>query len=95
MKQLLTRIQGLEESIIKVVDQITSLKEENRILSQENNRLHIELNQLRKSSEVKGSKTIPGVNKEIDLSGYDIKIAPIKEELDRCIEEVEECLRHI
>ena len=95
MKQLLTRIEGLEESVTKVVGHISSLKEENRILSQENNRLQRELNQLRKSRVVKGSNEVPGVNQAKDLSERDINIVPIKEELDRCIEEVEQCLRHI
>lgn len=95
MKQLLTRIEGLEKTILLVIDQISSLKEENEILSSENNRLHIELNQLRRSSMDEVSNETSGMRTEISSNERDIKIDPIKNELDRCIEEVEECLRHL
>ena len=95
MKQLLTRIEGLEKSVRMVVDRISSLKEENQILSRENNRLQRELNQLRKSSGEKASDDVPCEHNEKDSSERDINIGQIKEELDRCIEEIEECLSHM
>jgi len=91
MKQLLTRIEGLEESIRLVVGRISSLKEENQILSQENNRLHKELNQLRESRGIE-TNYVSSVGKEINSSESDINVGHIKQELDRCIEEIEECL---
>ncbi len=95
MKQLLTRIEGLEKSVKEVVGRISSLKEENEILSQENNRLQRELNQFRRSSGGGSSKDSPSVRNERDLSESDINIGPMRDELDRCIEEIEECLRHM
>ena len=91
MKQLLTRIEGLEQTIKLVVDRISSLKEENQILSQENNRLHKELNQLRESRGI-GTSYVSSEGKEIDSSESDINVGHLKRELDRCIEEIEECL---
>ncbi len=91
MKQLLTRIEGLEETIKLVVDRISSLKEENQILSQENSRLHIELNQLRGSRRI-GANIVSGVSNEINSSESDINVGQLKQELDRCIEEIEDCL---
>ena len=95
MKELLSRIEGLEASVLSVVERMSALKEENRILSEENIRLHKELNQLRKSSVEMGTKDVPGVIREKDLSASEIKIAPIKLELERCIEEIEACLRQM
>lgn len=92
MKQLFTRIEGLEQSVMKVVERITSLKEENKILSEENNRLHREVNQLRKSSGMRSFKNDQVGGEEITLSERDIKVGHIKQELDRCIEEIENCL---
>lgn len=95
MKQLLTKIEGLEKSIKLVVDRISSLKEENQILSEENNRLHRELNQLRKSSGAGSLYSGPDVVEEINLSERDINVVQVKTELDRCIEEIEECLSQL
>lgn len=92
MKQLLTRIEGLETKVQLLVDSIVSLKEENQILSQENNRLHKELDQLRRRREVGSSTDGSYVSKEIDSSESDINVGQLRDELDRCIVEIEECL---
>ncbi len=92
MKQLLTRIESLETTVQMVVDRIVSLKEENQILSQENNRLHKELDQLRRRREVGSSADGSYVRKEIDSSESDINVGQLRDELDRCIVEIEDCL---
>jgi len=92
MKQLLTRIEGLETKVQLLVDRIVSLKEENQILSKENNRLHKELDQLRRRKEVGSSADGSYVSKEIDSSESDINVGQLRDELDRCIVEIEDCL---
>ncbi len=92
MKQLLTRISGLEESVRMVVDRIAALKEENDKLSIENNRLHTELNQLRKSGLGHSSKDEYSEGTNVMTNKSDIDIDLIKNELDQCIEEIEACL---
>lgn len=94
-KQLQTRLAGLERSVTVVVEKISSLKEENEKLSAENNRLHTELNQLRKSSEGRSFDDDLRVGNKLATSKRDINVGHFKEELDRCIEEIEHCLRHL
>lgn len=96
MKQLLTRIEGLEKSIISLVEHISALKEERNILSNENSRLLIELNQLRKSTE----GLMPGigttnVQNELIKSDNEKRTDDLKKEVDECIKKIEYCLEHI
>ena len=60
----------------------------------ENNRLQLELNQLRES---KGrlSQDNQGVESKVIISERDINVDHLRTELDRCIEEIEICLRHL
>lgn len=94
-KQLQTRLAGLETSVKLVVDKISTLKEENEKLSTENNRLHTELNQLRKSSEGRSFSSDLGVGNKLAISERDINVGQFRQELDRCIEEIEICLTQI
>ena len=94
MKQLLDRLKGLEQSVGGLVHQVSALKEEREKLTSENNRLSTELNQLRES---KGGLSQDGQESEdkLTIRKRDINIDHLKKELDRCIDEIETCLRQL
>ena len=92
MKRLIERITGLENSVEILVQKMTSLKDKNQILSEQNERLIHELNQLRRGLDHESQETL-GVAAEKKNSVSDIKVEELRQELDQCIIEVESCLK--
>lgn len=92
MKRVLERIAGLENSVEALIQRIISLKEENKILSEQNKRLIDELNQLKRGVN-QGIVASPGEVERIKNSESDINVESLRQELDRCIIEVESCLK--
>ncbi len=92
MKRLIERIAGLENSVEILVKKLTSLKEENQILLEQKERLIHELNQLKGGLDHESHETL-GVAVEKKNSESDIKVEVLRQELDRCILEVEACIK--
>ncbi len=92
MKRLVERITGLESSVELLVQKMKSLKDENQILSERNERLVHELNQLKRGLDHESQETL-GVAEEKKNSVGDIKVEELRQELDQCIMEVEACLK--
>jgi len=92
MKRLIERIDGLENSVEILVQKMASLKNKNQILSEQNERLIHELNQLKRGLDHEGQETL-GVEAEKKNSVSDIKVEDLRQELDQCISEVESCLK--
>lgn len=89
MKELLQKIENLEKTIVEVVGLLHSVKKQNTILTDENQRLTYTINQLSKDrgenpAEIAGSESS---EKEV-LSDRTINIELIREELDSCISEL-------
>jgi len=95
MNELLAKIEGLEATVNQVLERFSALKEENEILRQKNSRLDSELNKLRKSSTGKESIIDADVHNEKDLSNRQINLEQLKNDLDKCIEEVQFCLEQV
>jgi len=92
MKRLIERINGLENSVGILVQKLVSLKEENKILSDQNQRLIDELNQLKRGDEPM-NREVHGVAERSKNSESDINVEQMRQELDQCIHEVESCLK--
>lgn len=92
MKELLDRVNVFELKVLEAVKTIKRLKQENEILFKENFRLKEEINQL--SNKEKESLTF--VEKStFDKAGQNnnkINIEQVKEELDKCLIELNECI---
>jgi len=88
MKRLVERIEGLEKSVELLVQKLSAVKDRNKILSEENERLIYELNQLKRGTD-QGSHAAEKINN----SESDIKVEELRQELDQCINEVESCLK--
>ena len=90
MKELQQKIDELEGMIVEVVGLLQSVKKQNSILTDENQRLTYNINQLSKDRGMllTGDVEARSSEKEV-LSDRDINIELIKEELDGCIRELE------
>lgn len=90
MKELHDRIGRLEETVLEVIQRWQTVKKQNSILTEENQRLKHYINQLSKNQ-----RGVEEVNSEISsdseavLRERDINIKLIREELDSCISELE------
>ena len=95
MKALLAKIEDIESSVKVVIGQISTLKEENEILRQENSRLLREINQLRKSSKGEESQEDSREHSKYNLSEHNINVELLRKELNACISEVQACLKEM
>lgn len=89
MKELLQKIEDLESAIVEVVDLLDSVKKQNAILTDENQRLTYNINQLSKDRGEHLAKVVGSESSEEEvLSDRTINIELIREELDSCIKEL-------
>jgi|GEM_PF-2488021 len=90
MKELQQKIEELEIKIVQVIGVLQSVKKQNAILTEENQRLTYNKNQLSKDRGEQTSMVtdVRSSEKEV-LSDRDINIELIREELDSCIRELE------
>ncbi len=92
MEELLDRINVLELKVHKAVEMIRRLKKENQILFKENIRLKEEINQLSKSVKGGMSSDLEATDVESEKSHSKINVEQVKAELDRCLDELNECI---
>ncbi len=96
MKEILARVDVFEEKILQVIQKLEHLKEENKKLIWENNRLSEVIERFKKNVENDGPiEEVPSEDKRAIDNITNINIEQIKEELDSCIEEIDHCLAGI
>ncbi|MEL6390461.1 MAG: hypothetical protein AAFQ02_09880 [Bacteroidota bacterium] len=97
MNELTDKIEELEIIVLRAVDTIRRAKSEKGILLEENQRLKQELNQLREKSSGDSFTSIVDGSHGAEVVGVerDKKIRLIKQELDTCISELEDCITNL
>ena len=90
MKELQQKIDELETMIVEAVGVLQSIKKQNSILTEENQRLTYNINPLSNDRGVLSTTKVEAGSSEKEvLSDRDINIELIREELDSCIRELE------